>query len=123
MAVARLAQGRCQRMREGRRMNVRKVGTDGTGTVPVRSHVRRGPDDVRRSMDGCTKCGICQAHCPVAAATDAFPGPKYAGPQAQRFRVIGIADESTESERKRDVSGKQVSVRVKHGGGRIIKKK
>src|SRR3546814_11248075 len=48
-------------------------------------------------MDGCTKCGSCQAHCPVAAATDAFPGPKYAGPQAQRFRVIGIADESTAS--------------------------
>lgn len=78
-------------------MNVLKVGTDGTEAVPVPRRARRGPDDVRRSMDGCTKCGICQAHCPVAVATDTFPGPKYAGPQAQRFRVIGIADESTAS--------------------------
>jgi len=43
---------------------------------------------VLRSMDQCTKCGICQAHCPVAAATGEFPGPKYTGPQAQRFRVF-----------------------------------
>jgi len=43
---------------------------------------------VLRSMDRCTKCGICQAYCPVAAVTDAFPGPKYVGPQAQRFRAI-----------------------------------
>ncbi len=49
---------------------------------------RMGPDAVRRSMDRCTKCGICQAYCPVAAVTDRFPGPKYTGPQAQRFRVI-----------------------------------
>ena len=43
---------------------------------------------VLRSTDQCTKCGICLAHCPVAAVTGEFPGPKYAGPQAQRFRVI-----------------------------------
>jgi len=43
---------------------------------------------VLESMDRCTKCGICHAYCPVAAATGDFPGPKYAGPQAQRFRVI-----------------------------------
>ena len=43
---------------------------------------------VLRSMDQCTKCGICQAHCPVSNVTGEFPGPKYAGPQAQRFRVI-----------------------------------
>ncbi len=48
----------------------------------------RGRDAVLRSMDRCTKCGICQAHCPVAAVTDRFPGPKYTGPQAARFRVI-----------------------------------
>jgi glycerol-3-phosphate dehydrogenase subunit C len=39
-------------------------------------------------MDRCTKCGICQVNCPVAAVTDRFPGPKYTGPQAQRFRII-----------------------------------
>jgi glycerol-3-phosphate dehydrogenase subunit C len=51
------------------------------------------PDAVRRTMDNCTKCNICQAHCPVAAVTDAFPGPKYAGPQAERFRAIASPDE------------------------------
>jgi glycerol-3-phosphate dehydrogenase subunit C len=28
-------------------------------------------------------------HCPVSAVTDRFPGPKYVGPQAQRFREPG----------------------------------
>lgn len=78
-------------------MNIFRTITDETDAVSGRRRVRPGPEDVRRSMDNCTKCGICQAHCPVAAATDAFPGPKYAGPQAQRFRVIGIEDEFTAS--------------------------
>ena len=51
-------------------------------------HTERGRSAVLRSMDQCTKCGICHAHCPVAAVTREFPGPMYAGPQAQRFRVI-----------------------------------
>ncbi|MCZ7670628.1 MAG: 4Fe-4S binding protein [Chloroflexi bacterium] len=38
------------------------------------------------SLDECIKCNICTTYCPVAAVTDLFPGPKYAGPQAQRFR-------------------------------------
>lgn len=50
--------------------------------------------DVRASMDGCTKCGICVAHCPVAAVTGSFPGPKYAGPQAERFRAIAGVTET-----------------------------
>lgn len=52
---------------------------------------------VLRSMDQCTKCGICHAHCPVAGATGDFPGPKYSGPQAQRFRVIGSGFELSPS--------------------------
>ncbi len=47
-----------------------------------------GRDGVLGTMDRCTKCGICQSYCPVSAATTLFPGPKYTGPQAQRFRVI-----------------------------------
>ena len=47
------------------------------------------PDQILATADLCTKCGICQAHCPVVAVTDKFPGPKYAGPQAQRFRDSG----------------------------------
>ena len=38
------------------------------------------------STDGCIKCNVCTTVCPVARVTDAFPGPKYVGPQAQRFR-------------------------------------
>jgi len=40
------------------------------------------------SLDQCLKCNICLSHCPVAAVTGDFPGPKYTGPQAERFRVI-----------------------------------
>ncbi len=56
--------------------------------------LKRGRAAALSSMDQCTKCGICQAHCPVAAVTSTFPGPKYTGPQAQRFRVF---DQSWES--------------------------
>ena len=39
------------------------------------------------TVDYCIKCNICVTACPVAAVTDRFPGPKYAGPQAGRFRM------------------------------------
>jgi len=61
--------------------------TETGGNQPER--MARGRVAVLRSMDQCTKCGICHAHCPVALITEEFPGPKYVGPQAQRFRVIG----------------------------------
>ncbi|MGE5139216.1 MAG: anaerobic glycerol-3-phosphate dehydrogenase subunit C [Rudaea sp.] len=38
------------------------------------------------TLDGCIKCNICTAYCPVSEVTDKFPGPKYVGPQAARFR-------------------------------------
>jgi glycerol-3-phosphate dehydrogenase subunit C len=38
------------------------------------------------SIDQCLKCNICTTACPVSAVTDLFPGPKYEGPQAGRFR-------------------------------------
>ncbi len=41
------------------------------------------------TLDQCIKCNICVSYCPVAQVTDLFPGPKYAGPQAQRFRADG----------------------------------
>jgi len=53
-----------------------------------------GSVDLLRTLDRCTKCGLCQAYCPVAAVTPAFPGPKYTGPQAERFRVIESVMES-----------------------------
>jgi len=44
---------------------------------------------VRGSLDHCVKCTICESFCPVAAVTPRFPGPKYVGPQAERYRAGG----------------------------------
>jgi len=44
---------------------------------------------MRDSLDHCVKCTICETYCPVAAATPLFPGPKYVGPQAERYRGHG----------------------------------
>jgi glycerol-3-phosphate dehydrogenase subunit C len=50
---------------------------------------------MRDSLDHCVKCTICETYCPVAAATPLFPGPKYVGPQAERYRGTGLpADDS-----------------------------
>jgi glycerol-3-phosphate dehydrogenase subunit C len=53
---------------------------------------------LEQSLDHCIKCNICTAACPVSAVTDLFPGPKYVGPQAQRFRKPGqpTPDESVD---------------------------
>ncbi|HEX2759725.1 MAG TPA: 4Fe-4S dicluster domain-containing protein, partial [Rhizomicrobium sp.] len=53
---------------------------------------------LEQSLDHCIKCNICTAACPVSAVTDLFPGPKYVGPQAQRFRRDGqpTPDESVD---------------------------
>jgi glycerol-3-phosphate dehydrogenase subunit C len=48
--------------------------------------MNKTPHLVELSLDQCIKCNICVAVCPVAAVTDLFPGPKYEGPQAARFR-------------------------------------
>jgi glycerol-3-phosphate dehydrogenase subunit C len=42
---------------------------------------------VEQTADQCIKCNVCNTVCPVSAVTDLFPGPKYEGPQAQRFRA------------------------------------
>src|SRR3954449_5012753 len=44
---------------------------------------------MRDSLDHCVKCTICETFCPVSNVTPLFPGPKYVGPQAERFRVDG----------------------------------
>jgi glycerol-3-phosphate dehydrogenase subunit C len=54
-----------------------------------------GPADLaqlaalRGTLDHCVKCTICETACPVATVSPLFPGPKYAGPQAERYRVLG----------------------------------
>ena len=52
---------------------------------------------VDHSLDECIKCNICTSYCPVSAVTDKFPGPKYVGPQAQRFRENGQPDTPDDS--------------------------
>src|SRR4051794_10370095 len=42
---------------------------------------------MRDSLDHCVKCTICETYCPVMAVTPLFTGPKYVGPQAERFRI------------------------------------
>jgi glycerol-3-phosphate dehydrogenase subunit C len=42
---------------------------------------------VRGSLDHCVKCTICETACPVSNVSPLFPGPKYAGPQSERYRV------------------------------------
>ncbi|AET70837.1 glycerol-3-phosphate dehydrogenase, anaerobic, C subunit [Desulfosporosinus orientis DSM 765] len=49
-----------------------------------------GQDKVS-SLDACIKCSACTALCPVAAVYPSFPGPKSLGPDAERFRLEGIA--------------------------------
>lgn len=43
-------------------------------------------EQVQNSADLCVKCNICTSFCPVSNVTEKFPGPKFVGPQAQRFR-------------------------------------
>ncbi|HEX3015582.1 MAG TPA: anaerobic glycerol-3-phosphate dehydrogenase subunit C [Desulfobacteria bacterium] len=47
------------------------------------------------NLDNCIKCGGCTAECPVAAVNPLFPGPKLAGPDAERFRLEGESLDST----------------------------
>jgi glycerol-3-phosphate dehydrogenase subunit C len=42
---------------------------------------------MKPNIDHCIKCSICNAYCPVLKATGLFPGPKLAGPDAERFRL------------------------------------
>jgi glycerol-3-phosphate dehydrogenase subunit C len=46
-------------------------------------------DLIRDSLDHCVKCTICESFCPVSQVTPLFPGPKYVGPQAERYRGVG----------------------------------
>ncbi|MDO5287071.1 MAG: anaerobic glycerol-3-phosphate dehydrogenase subunit C [Actinomycetia bacterium] len=48
----------------------------------------------RASLDHCVKCTVCETQCPVAAVTPLFSGPKYVGPQAERYRHGESVDQS-----------------------------
>ena len=46
-------------------------------------------------FEHCIRCNICTENCPVFRVNKKFPGPKQAGPDAQRFRMDG--EESVDS--------------------------
>ncbi|HOB80052.1 MAG TPA: anaerobic glycerol-3-phosphate dehydrogenase subunit C [Ornithinibacter sp.] len=50
----------------------------------------------RASLDACVKCTICEQSCPVSAVTPLFSGPKFVGPQAERFRDGASVDHSVD---------------------------
>lgn len=52
-------------------------------------------EPMRDSLDHCVKCTICETYCPVSAATPLFPGPKYVGPQAERYRGTGASPDAS----------------------------
>jgi glycerol-3-phosphate dehydrogenase subunit C len=43
----------------------------------------------KSNADVCIRCATCMAVCPVSRVTPEFPGPKQAGPGAERFRRPG----------------------------------
>jgi glycerol-3-phosphate dehydrogenase subunit C len=52
-------------------------------------------DLIRSSLDHCVKCTICETFCPVTQVTPLFPGPKYVGPQAERYRGTGLSSDAS----------------------------
>ena len=52
-------------------------------------------ESIRDSLDQCVKCTICETYCPFSAVTPLFPGPKYVGPQAERYRGEGPSPDAS----------------------------
>ena len=52
-------------------------------------------DDIRLTLDHCVKCNVCTTFCPVSNVTPLFPGPKYVGPQAERFRLGEVSPDAS----------------------------
>lgn len=45
---------------------------------------------MKESFENCIRCTICVENCPVFKVNQEYPGPKQAGPDAERFRLDGI---------------------------------
>ena len=45
---------------------------------------------MKSSFESCIRCTICVEECPAFKANPEYPGPKQAGPDAERFRLDGI---------------------------------
>jgi glycerol-3-phosphate dehydrogenase subunit C len=51
--------------------------------------------DIRASLDHCVKCTICESFCPFSQVTPLFPGPKFVGPQAERYRAGELSPDAS----------------------------
>lgn len=67
---------------------------DRPATTPPTGLEFAGHELSRASLDACVKCTICETMCPVSAVTPLFTGPKFVGPQAERFRHGESVDHS-----------------------------
>ena len=67
---------------------------NGTSALEPAAGTENG--SARTSLDHCLKCTICETQCPVAAVTTLFSGPKFVGPQAERFRGGRPVDHSVD---------------------------
>lgn len=73
-------------------------------TEPLKAALGSSPAAVERfrnklartSLDHCVKCTICETVCPVSAVTPLFSGPKFVGPQGERFRHGESVDHSVD---------------------------
>lgn len=45
---------------------------------------------MKSTFENCIRCTICVEECPAFKANPRYPGPKQAGPDAERFRLDGI---------------------------------
>ncbi|MGD0918998.1 MAG: anaerobic glycerol-3-phosphate dehydrogenase subunit C [Thermodesulfobacteriota bacterium] len=52
-------------------------------------HVMKKQSWLKSNSDACIRCAACMAICPVSRVAPQFPGPKQAGPGAERFRRSG----------------------------------
>jgi glycerol-3-phosphate dehydrogenase subunit C len=53
------------------------------------NHAMKKHNWPKNNADVCIRCATCMAVCPVSRVTPKFPGPKQAGPGAERFRRPG----------------------------------
>ena len=40
------------------------------------------------NFEQCQKCSVCNTVCPMLAVNENYPGPKQAGPDGERYRLI-----------------------------------
>ena len=44
-------------------------------------------NNIDTTFEQCIKCTVCTVYCPVVAVNPAYPGPKQAGPDGERYRL------------------------------------